>query len=311
MNRQLKVSVLFLLIFINILSINANDLIRYEINQEGKSLGSNIKKPTPTVVKIISNTVPETGITSAYYSHQFTIEESDWDISNPQWELVLPESNGDSETTTLTDDNFSCTTPPISDENKYKINSDGVIEGQLFFSCVINGKEINAIPFNIYFELKPVIESATILEIKDNAPYKSYDAYFKVVYRGAERIKVSVEEEYSAKIFSQYIYEPYIAYGVADHITSPYYAWIDFVAENKYGKATYTIELEPYGVVAEVDGICIDNEDDVLEVYNATGLKIGTINDMSDLNSLSYKGLLIIKRVNNNQVIEIIKTYCK
>lgn len=299
------------MVFINIFSINANDLIQHAFKQERNSLVSNIKKPTPHLVKIISDTVPETGIISAYYSHQFTIENSDLTISNPQWELVLPKSNGDSETITLTDDNLSCTTPPISDENKYKINSEGVIEGQLFFSCIIDGEETNAIPFDIYFELKPVIESATILEIKDNAPYKSYDAYFKVVYRGADRIQFSVVEEYSPAVFFHYINEPYVAYGVADHIASPYYAWIDFVAENKYGKATYTIELEPYGVVAEVDVISVDNNNNLLEVYNASGLKIATIHDMSELNSLSYKGLLIIKIVNNNKVTKIIKTYCK
>ena len=61
---------------------------------------------------------------------------------------------------------------------------------------------------------------------------------------------VSVEEEYSARLKTWYIREPFYATGIADHITSPYYAWIDFTAENQYGKDVYTIELQPYGTAS-------------------------------------------------------------
>lgn len=149
-----------------------------------------------------------------------------------------------------------------------------------------------------------------------------------VKYRGADKIKVSVEEEYGSKIKSCYINEPYIAVGLADHITSPYYAWIDFVAENKYGKSTYTIELQPYGLTSSPcvsdtnkkkhlektqskNNICLNNNDEIIEVYNAFGIKIGSYKTMYDLNDLPFKGLLVVKRVSNNKVVETTKIICR
>ena len=246
------------------------------------SLGWNTQKPAS--ITIIGEDVPETGLASAYESHRFTISKKDISITNPQWTLNIPDSNGDLEIITLKDEGLSCTTPPITDENKYIINSDGEIEAQLFFTCVSNGQVIKTPPFKIYFELKPIIEYATILDIHDNAPYVSYDATYKVKYRGTDRIKVSVEEEYGSKVKSRYINEPYIAFGTADHITSPYYAWIDFIAENEYGKSIYTIELQPYGVTSNVSTIDNANRlehsklnqchNDVIEVYNMTGTNL-------------------------------------
>lgn len=285
-------------------------------------LGWNTQTPSPII--IVGENTSETGLVSAYESHNFTINNKNIPITNPKWVLTIPESNGSVESIILNDNGLTCTTPPITNEKKYKINADGDIEAQLFFSCISNGQIVKTPPYNIHFELKPLIEYAAITDIHDNAPYASYNASYRVKYRGADKIKVSVEEEYGSKAKSCYISEPYIAVGQADHITSPYYAWIDFIAENEYGKSTYTIELQPYGLTSypcasnankkkclekkqSKNNICLNNNDEIIEVYNATGVKLGTYETMIDLDNLPFKGLLIVKRISNNKVVETFK----
>ena len=64
-------------------------------------------------------------------------------------------------------------------------------------------------------------------------------------YKGAECLYVSLEEEYSSLLRSQFVREPYLAHFICSNISSNYYAWIDIRAENKYGSDIYTIELPP------------------------------------------------------------------
>ena len=111
---------------------------------------------------------------------------------------------------------------------------------------------------------------------------------------------------------AQFIYEPLIAYGVAEKITSLYYAWIDFTAENKYGKDVYTIELLPNGVVASLDVITdasysVYGDNDRFEIYDMKGTCIGIVEDLSYLSRIAYRGLLIIKQIRNGSVINTIK----
>ena len=73
----------------------------------------------------------------------------------------------------------------------------------------------------------------------------SYNVNCKVDYQGAGGLYVSLEEEYSSLLRSQFVREPYLAHFSFDNISSHYYAWIDIKAENEYGSDTYTIELPP------------------------------------------------------------------
>lgn len=212
-----------------------------------KNLGWNTKSAPE--VEIQSNDISQNGLASAYISHRFYINTSA-SITNPEWSFRIPLKNGQEKILSLQDNNHSCSIPAIDDETLYNINVDGVIPCHLEFSCTINGQNVTASPFTVHWELKPFIERASILKIVDNSPYTSYDAHYEVVYTGADRIMVSVEEEYSARLKTWYISEPFYATGIADHITSPYYAWIDFIAENQYGKDVYTIELQPYGTAS-------------------------------------------------------------
>ena len=203
-------------------------------------------KPQPNII-ITSDDVDGTGHASAYHSHSFKVECNGYTLSDPSWELILTLADGSPETITLTDDNLSCNTCPISNINRYEITSDGNIEGILKFTGYADGEKISSAPFSILFALRPVIDYATIERIEDNSPYASYNAYYSVKYHGASKIKVSVEEEYGSKLKTQFIHEPYIAHGVAEYIAARYCAWIDFTASNDYGKTVYTIELGPYG----------------------------------------------------------------
>ena len=270
--------------------------------------------PATALISIAGDDVDDTGLASAYSSHKFRINKGNLSISDPKWVLELPLADGKTQSMQLPDNNLSCTTPSIKNEKDYKINSDGDIEAQLKFTCTIDGVEAKA-SFKIYFELKPLIEYAVIERIEDNAPYDSYNAYYKVKYRGAEKIQIYVEEEYAPKVKYSVINEPYIAHGMADHITAPFFAWINFVAENEYGKSIYTIELEPYGAVSDNSGlrddslvtgfhsINIDRSDDCrFEVYDAWGRKLGVFTDMSEIKSIPQKGILIIRHINGQSV---------
>ena len=119
---------------------------------------------------------------------------------------------------------------------------------------------------------------------------------------------VSVEEEYGSKLKSSRVKEPYIGTGVIKAITAPYYAWMDFVVENKYGKITYTIELAPNGIVnpaslqsssnynhkSSVNLKEIENNlYDCYEVYDFKGLKIKTCSSKDELKNL--KGFFVVK----------------
>ncbi|WP_290431108.1 hypothetical protein [Muribaculum intestinale] len=288
-------------------TISAQDIVSISYSDSYTTAGS-------ASIKIISDDVPDTGLASAYEPHTFRIDAGSLSITNPKWTLQLPLADGSFSTISLPDTGLSCTVPKIDNEEQYQINVDGDIEAKLYFSCTSNGRELNATPFKISLELKPIIKYATIEKIVDNSPYYSYDAHFKVKYYGADKILVTVEEEYGAKMKAQFIYEPLIAYGIADHITSLFYAWIDFTAENKYGKTVYTIELQPGGIVSPTNSIqtiplsdSAYGDNDRFEIYDINGNRIGVTNDLASISQISYEGLLIVKHIRNNQVIDTIK----
>lgn len=279
-------------------------------------LGWNVK--TPVKINIQSSDVPNTGLASAYTQHYFSIDRGNLNIANPVWTLSMQLSDGSAETTFLTDKNLTCTTLPIVNENRYKIEQDGLIKASLNFSCTIDGKEEKAMPYSLYLELKPFIEYAKIEKIVDNYPYDSYDAHFSVKYRGAESITYFVEEEYSTVLIAKIINEPYLAYGVADHITSSDYAWIDFTAENSYGTATYTIELQPYGVT-EMNQMTKNEKtedyndcgylhiDSHYDAYDMHGRLVGRFSSINELKASLSKGFYIVKAYDNDNITRTFK----
>lgn len=278
---------------------------------------ANFNEPT---LSIASSDLDATGLGCAYQPHEFYIVKESVNIVNPEWRLVVPLKNGDLKEIYLQDNNLSCTVPIIENPDLYQINQDGDIKCKLYFSCMIDGKEVNAKPYTLTLELAPFIEKVDVIKIVDNSPYKSYDVHYRVKYRGSETIHVSVEEEYSSILKSKYIKEPYIVEGIASHITSPYCAWIDFQVENQYGEATYTIELGPYGEILQCYRKSdfaswnqsrierkIDSVEDKYDVMDTYGRKIAEINNLGDLDKIDYKGLLIIVQKRGNNIINSYK----
>lgn len=275
------------------------------------SIKAHENKASSYTLNIISDDVTDKEFTSAYTAHKFKIAETNVSIQNPTWSLTLPLTNGEAQVITLKDEELSCTTPSITNFEKYKINKDGNIEGILNFSGVSDNNEINAVPLKVYFELKPFIEYAKIEKVENNTYNESYDAYYEVKYWGTDKIQVSVEEEFSSKLRSWYITDQPIANGIVDNITAPYYAWIDFTAENQYGKSVYTIELQPYGIVTDPGESSIKSYDKIkngtFDIYSVDGIKTATIKDLSEVNKLSHKGIIFIKQIRNGKVVRSFK----
>lgn len=152
---------------------------------------------------------------------------------------------------------------------------------------------------------KPIIE-ATIIKIVSHEPqYASYDAYYKVVGHGATKISVSVEEEYSPQRRTKTFYNQETIHDVVESITAPYRAWIDFTAENGYGRCVYTIELLPHG---EVGGCYLNGEPissvatveagqtERFEIYTLSGIKLCTLDNLLAIDTIDYNGIVIVKR---------------
>ena len=264
-----------------------------------RGLGWNTLTPTVTIQ---SDDIPASGIASAYEQHRFRINKGNLSITNAKWMLKLPLKDGSYKSIPFVDEGFACTIPPLSEISEYKRNADGDIAAVLELEYQINGSSVKAMPFKINYELAPYIDYAVIERIEDETPYPSYNAYYKVKYRGADNIKVYVEEEFGGKIKLTRINEPYIITGCAEHIKAPYYAWIDFEVENSYGKATYTIELQPYGKTTTqvmgkrrntygTDMFNTKLEKDTLkmDVYDSQGNWITQINNLSEVYQIKNK----------------------
>lgn len=263
--------------------------------------------------EIACDEMPESGILSAYTQPGFYIKTDIPALSSICWSLTLPLKDGGSEdiiqTKRYADRALSCILNPFDDPSAYDITEDGLLEATLNFSGILPDGSTLSCAYDITFDFKPFIEYAVIERIEDEAPSPSYNAYYKVKYYGADKIKVSVEEEFGSIVKVTYLYEPYIVYGCASHVKAPYKAWIDFVVENNYGKDTYTIELLPNGEVANsVESIPDDfsatgSSHWPIDVYDTHGRKIAVINDISEAYGLPVKGLLILKTASGTKKI--------
>ena len=258
--------------------------------------------------EILCDEMPESGILSAYTQHGFYIKTDIPAISSLGWSMTLPLKDGGSEdiiqAESYADRPLSCIINPFDDPSAYDVTEDGLLEATLNFSGILTDGSTVSATYDITFDFKPFIEYAVIERIEDEAPSPSYNAYYKVKYWGADKLRVGIEQEYGSKVRTTYIYEPNLVYGCATHILAPYMNWIVFEAENKYGKDTYTIELLPYGEVANgVEDITDDfsaarSSHNAIEVYDTQGRKIADINNISEAYQLPINGLLILKTTN-------------
>lgn len=251
------------------------------------------------VVEIVREDVDESGRSSAYVSHSFSIEQAESGrIENAQWEYHLPLKDGSYALISNGDDATAFEIPAIDDKNKFSIDEDGIINGIVSFKGTLNGETVED-EFPIGLELKPYIIRAEITKIVNKPEYYSYDAYYEVEYRGADQITVALEEEYGSRMHTWLLDTPFKGSGVIENIASLHHAWIDFDTENEYGKVRTTIELGPDGVVLGTSGIPElteggESQDyEYIKVYNLSGVNIATWQE-EDFGTLE-QGVYILK----------------
>ena len=259
--------------------------------------------------------IPVSGTLSAYTKPGFIIKTDIPAVSSLGWSLTLPLKDGGTEEI-IQNQRYagcplSCILSPIGDPSAYNINEDGLLEATLNFTGLLPDDSTLSCSYDFTLNFKPFIEYAVIERIEDEASSCSYSAYYKVKYYGSDKIEVGVEEEFGTNVRTSYVYATNIAYGCAPNILAPYKNWIHFVVENDYGKDSYTIELLPYGEVANsVESIrddfsAAESSHGPIDVYDTHGRKIAVINDISEAYGLPVKGLLILKTASDTKKIMI------
>ena len=168
-------------------------------------------------------------------------------------------------------------------------------------------------------DMKPTI-TVKILEITDNAPFDSYNVHYEVTYTGASSLTVSVEEEYGSRLSTKHYSDPSPITGVADHITAPFRAWIDFSASNEYGKTVYTVMFHPYGK-DPIMGYTPDMDDDragidnitdtrgITEIiaFDLTGHEVFRRSSPDNLPSITHNGILILRYYSGPALVKTVK----
>ena len=267
------------------------------------ALGWEIQEPT--LLNIIGEGIPDTGITSAYQSHTFKIEnKSDYSISQPHWKFELYLINGNQ--STITESNsFTFKIPPISDETLYKKNIEGDIEGTITYTCLLNGK-YHTLIYNLSLELKPVIFHISTPNYTYQPENDTYCVDFLVQYGGSTFLHVGTEEDYVSAYIGQYIYEPYQAHIHVGPIRDYHDAWVDLTLKNQYGEIKHTIEL--YKKTIYLNKLINIGSDSIanfkkIDIYTANGTFNKRIFTTDDLQKLP-KGFYILKYNDENQCIK-------
>ena len=260
-------------------------------------------------VEIIGRDMDSTGLVSSYTGHDFYIGGADAAyLDHICWKYILPSSDGKENVVIQKSDTKDFSTPQIDDASKYHININGDIDAKIVLEGEVRGQKISCV-YNLTLELKPRIKSVKVVKIVSNMPkYDSYDVYYDVEYVGSDELFISVEEEYGGAMSSQIIKEPFYAHVKSEYITAPYYAWIHILAENKYGKDVYTLELPPYGNVAGINNLQLDDRHFI--VRDLYGNRKLSTNSFSSLQSLPA-GVYLVEIYSGKTRIKTIKFYRK
>lgn len=251
--------------------------------------------------------IPESGGASAYMQHSFIVEGNNaGDIRNGKWTFFLTSADGDEVTVETAEDGIRFDVAPVSELDGYRVDDDGSLSGKIVFNGDIGGRSVD-LAYDVTLDLKPSILNVSFVK-QDNVGRDSYNVECEVRYVGADYLYVTLEEEYGSTARSQFVREPYLAHFSCRSITSPYYAWIDIVAENKYGRDLYTIELPPY-VQADIDNRNVRIDPDgsrEIRVFDIGGQYIRTMNALSETRSLPG-GLYILRFCEGGEVVRTSK----
>ena len=256
---------------------------------------------------ITGNDIPESGLASAYISHSFRIDgEGIGNITDGKWAFVLPSSNGEETVVKSAEDGLTFDIDSLSNPDDFTISKDGIICGKIRFSGILDGHAVD-LQLDVTIDLKPLISNVTC-ETQKIEGYDSYNAFCSAEYKGADYVYVGVEEEYGSGKMTQFLKKPYSGRFVCRDITSPYYAWIDIEAVNKYGRTVYTIELPPFDdqQTAIDNSVGDDNVYSEIKVYTADGISLKSISDVSVIQSL-LPGMYVLKCYRGDKVVRVSK----
>lgn len=264
-------------------------------------------------IEIVGEGINENGITSAYEGHTFSLRNNvGGTITNACWKYTLPLANGGDTIISTSENTLVFSIGSVNDESKYKININGDIYGKVSFTGSINGKVVQD-TYNLSLELKPHINNVNIILKKESHLIDYYDISFVVEYTGTNMVTVSVEEEYSSKLRSQSVYEPFLAHVYIQSITSFNYAWIDIEAENKYGKDIYTVELPPFEgennrnlIMSGEQAYPQSQNYTDIDVFDINKNKISRIQNLKELHTL-HPGLYILKYYKEKECVKTTK----
>lgn len=304
---------------------NASSLMHYDLQKGDKiqvvdNITANILNKLgwnsfqESAVKIVGQNIPESGITSGYESHTFSITNPTGEsISNAIWTYKLPLANGGDTIISQATNVLNFQIPAIENENLYKINVNGDIYGTIKFEGMQNGNEIVDV-YTISLGLKPQIKSVEIINTVPTGLYGNYDLFFNVDYIGGDYLYVVKEEEYGSSAFAQFVYEPFLAHVKVENVTSDYWVWIDIFVENEYGESVYTIEIpveynlkaKSGPLVASINDLSSNYDDQYFDIYDIIGALILKHGHKADINNLD-EGLYIIKSFRGEQCIKTIK----
>lgn len=219
--------------------------------------------------KIVCDNIGSNGIGSAYLTHTFNLEK-DEDISTYLWHFYVMNQDGEYIEVSGGDTTPSFTIPAIDDPEKYAI-SDGCLSGMVECIYSMSDTQYRTILFPVTLELKPIIISIdNINRIPTDGRF--YYVTFTVNYRGADKVSLEIEEEYSTYKLIKEINEPYIAHANIGQFHSLYNNWITIVVRNKYGTAEKTLEFAPEQV--SIDDIMASDPDRLVEVFTLQGISV-------------------------------------
>lgn len=273
-----------------------------------KKIGWNFNS---TIVTIIGDNIPETGICSAYDSHSFLLSNPENDLlSDISWQFLIENKNNeyipiaDASGTTVFE------IESVSNHEEYNINPDGDLNGLILCNLKINGVQ-KQLSYRLSLELSPMIFSITTPDITSTSDY-FYDCSFVVDYSGCNHLMVNLEQENMSIIVSDYVYEPFLAHVSVPHISKHLYTWIDIIAENDYGETIETIEIPPLDTISdEFQSINPISRDQLYsgkyEIYDISGNLIMSNATYSDLNRLQSSKIYILKTVSESNEIKTIK----
>lgn len=274
--------------------------------------------------RIICDDFDENGVLTAWRDHVFYLSDEIKDIDNGRWHFTIPLTYETFETD-LEDNAQSCVVTKLFDYFHLEdaiASSDGIMTCILDYSYYKDGILFQLEPVEVKLDLRPKIFEVNIAEIEFSDDDYFYRVHFEIEYGGKDYIHVSTEEEYGHTIQTISINQPEKATDVTPWIDSEYYAWIDFMVSNKYGKAYVKYEFEPnavnwYPVISEIvttdiydiPDTDLDNTHEcVYSVYDICGNLLWSGTDLVQLRNISYQGLAIVRccSENHNKSFKII-----